>query len=82
MKTEICSTSPSLKTSNPRSPKVINPPPDVTWLTVAELCARWNISVMTIWRLRRKGVLVPMKLGNSVRFRLGDVERIEREAMA
>lgn len=41
---------------------------------------RWQVSGMTLWRLRRAGKLTAYKIGKGVRFSLAEVERIEREA--
>jgi len=45
---------------------------------VPELAERWGISRSAIYRLIYKGLLPFKKLGGSVRFRLEDIERIER----
>lgn len=50
------------------------------FITANGLQDRWQISSMTIWRLRRAGKLTAYKFGKGVRFALADVERIEREA--
>ena len=51
------------------------------FLTAAQLRKRWQVSLMFLWRIRRKGTLNAYKIGNGVRFALADVERIERDAM-
>jgi predicted DNA-binding transcriptional regulator AlpA len=44
------------------------------------LSARWEISVPTLKRREAAGTLPYLKLGRAVRYRLSDIERIEREA--
>ena len=51
------------------------------FLTAAQLRKRWQVSLMFLWRIRRKGTLNAYKIGKGVRFALADVERIERDAM-
>jgi len=44
------------------------------------LAARWELSVPTLKRRELAGTLPYLKLGRAVRYRLSDIERIEREA--
>lgn len=50
------------------------------FITANGLQDRWQVSGMTLWRLRRKGTLTAYKIGKGVRFSLAEVEKIEREA--
>ena len=51
------------------------------FLTTAELCARWKVSVMFVWRLRQQGKLHACKLSRRrVRYALTDIERFEAES--
>ncbi len=60
---------------------VIASPPG--FLTPAELRARWKVSAMFLWRMRRDGKLRPYKFGvRGVRYSLAEVARIEQEAAA
>lgn len=54
------------------------------YLTTKELRARWKVSAMFLWRLRRSGKLHASRLSSSrsVRYSLAEVERIEHEAQA
>jgi hypothetical protein len=59
-----------------------NSPPS-PFLTAAELRARWKVSGMFLWRLRRNGKLTARKFGErGIRFAMEDVLRIESEARA
>ena len=49
-------------------------------LTRRELCDRWRVSHETIKRRERAGILPCLKLGRGVRYRIEDIERIERDA--
>ena len=49
-------------------------------LTRKGLANRWQLSVETLKRRERCGILPFLKLGRGVRYRLVDVERIEAEA--
>ena len=53
-----------------------------TFLTPAELRARWKVSAMFLWRKRRDGKLKAYKIGKGVRFLLADVQQIEAQAAA
>ena len=55
-------------------------PKQTAYLTREELSARWQVSCMTLHRWRNGGRLPFHKLGRGVRFKLEDVERIERES--
>jgi hypothetical protein len=50
------------------------------FFTRNELARRWQVSVETLKRRERAGLLPCLKLGRGVRYRLADVERIEAEA--
>lgn len=56
-----------------------NPP---SFLTPAELAARWKITPMTLRRWRHAGKLKTHHLGRGIRFSMAEIERIEREAIA
>jgi hypothetical protein len=49
-------------------------------LTRFDLCKRWRTSRETLKRRERLGILPCLKLGRQVRYKLSDVEQIEREA--
>lgn len=49
-------------------------------LTRLDLCERWRTSRETLKRRERHGMLPFLKLGRGVRYRLSDVERIEKES--
>lgn len=49
-------------------------------LTTRELAERWRLSPETVLRWKRRGLIPFVVLpGGSIRYRLEDVERIERE---
>ena len=52
----------------------------VRLLTRRGLSDRWQLSVETLKRRERAGVLPFLKLGRGVRYRLSEVERIEDDA--
>ncbi len=54
--------------------------PAVKMLTRRKLSERWDISRETIKRMEKAGTLAFLKLGAGVRYRLADIERIEKEA--
>lgn len=56
--------------------------PQPSFLTPAELAARWKITPITLRRWRKDGKLKASFLGRGVRFAMSEVERIEREAQA
>lgn len=49
-------------------------------LTRRDLAARWVVSLETLKRREKAGLLPCLKLGRGVRYRLEDVERIEAQA--
>jgi hypothetical protein len=51
-----------------------------TMLSRRHLAERWSISRETLKRREKAGILIPLKLGRGVRYRLADIERIEQEA--
>ena len=48
--------------------------------TRKELADRWRVSIETLKRRERAGLLRALKLGKGVRYRLGDIQRLEAEA--
>lgn len=50
------------------------------FFTPAELQARWKVSAMFLWRMRRDGKLKAYKLGAGVRFAVADIVAIEESA--
>jgi len=52
----------------------------VQLVTRRELSGRWKLSVETLKRRERCGVLPFLKLGRGVRYRLADVEQLEAGA--
>jgi len=52
----------------------------VQLVTRRELSDRWKLSVETLKRRERSGLLPCLKLGRGVRYRLSDVERLEADA--
>lgn len=54
--------------------------PSESYLTKNELCDRWKISGMTIWRWCREGKLIPLRLGRGLRFAIADILAVEKAA--
>jgi hypothetical protein len=52
----------------------------VQLVTRRELADRWKLSVETLKRRERSGILPCLKLGRGVRYRLSDVEHLEVDA--
>jgi hypothetical protein len=52
----------------------------VQFVTRRELSDRWKLSVETLKRRERSGLLPCLKLGRGVRYRLSVVERLEADA--
>jgi len=52
----------------------------VQLVTRRELSNRWQLSVETLKRRERSGILPALKLGRGVRYRLKDIERLETDA--
>jgi hypothetical protein len=52
----------------------------VRLVTRRELSDRWKLSVETLKRRERSGILPCLKLGRGVRYRLSDVEHLEADA--
>ena len=52
----------------------------VQLVTRKGLSGRWQVSVETLKRRQRAGLLPCLKLGRGVRYRLSDVERLEADA--
>jgi hypothetical protein len=44
------------------------------------LSGRWSLSIETLKRREKAGILPFLKLGRGVRYRLTDIERIEQQA--
>ena len=59
---------------------VQTPDKAVRLLTRKGLSDRWQLSIETLKRRERCGVLPFLKLGRGVRYRLADVERLEADA--
>jgi hypothetical protein len=54
---------------------------DDCFLSRAEVMRRWRISIATVKRLERQGILRPIRMSTHViRYRLSDVVRAEDEA--
>jgi hypothetical protein len=49
-------------------------------LTRRDLCHRWSTSRETLKRREKAGVLTTLKLGRAVRYRLSEIEAVERAA--
>lgn len=62
--------------SKPLAPQSL----DAGFLTPTELRARWKVTGMTLWRLRKKGALPSFKLGTRVRYRVSDILKIEEQS--
>jgi hypothetical protein len=52
----------------------------VQLVTRRELADRWKLSIETLKRRERSGILPCLKLGRGVRYRLSDVENLEADA--
>lgn len=50
-----------------------------TFFTSESLCARWGVTVQTLFRWRREGKLRATKLGSGVRYSREEVQRFETE---
>jgi len=49
-------------------------------LTRVELAKRWKVSIQTLKRREKEGILKPLVLGGSVRYEMVDIQEIEKEA--
>jgi hypothetical protein len=49
-------------------------------LSRRHLALRWSTSIETLKRREKAGILIPLKLGRGVRYRIADIERIEQQA--
>jgi len=49
-------------------------------VTRKELADRWRLSLESLKRRERAGFLPFLKLGKGIRYRLGDIQRLEAEA--
>jgi excisionase family DNA binding protein len=69
---------------HPSEPGVPPAPEPSIFLTPQELCLRWKVSIMFLWRMRQNGTLRAHKIGGGrrVRYSLADIERIESESRA
>lgn len=45
-------------------------------LTPEEVAEKLKVDVVTLWRWKKKKLLIPSKLGNMVRYKESDVERL------
>jgi hypothetical protein len=45
-----------------------------------QIAERWSLSTETLKRRERTGILPALKMGRGVRYRITDIERIEKEA--
>lgn len=61
-------------------PNITMKNPIQTMLSRRCLSGRWHLSVETLKRREKEGVLPFLKLGRGVRYRLTDIERIEQQA--
>jgi len=43
--------------------------------TIKDVCIYFKISRVTLWKLIKSGILVPIKIGKSKRFRKEDIEK-------
>ena len=59
-------------------PKIDDKQPHRTSLTSDEVMERLNISRSTLDRKRKMGILMPVKIGKLNRYRIEDVEQLER----
>ena len=50
------------------------------WTTRAKLAKRWWVSIETVKRREKSGILRAYKFGRVTRYRLSDVEQIEKDA--
>jgi predicted site-specific integrase-resolvase len=50
-------------------------------VTRRELASRWSVSLETLKRRERAGILPFLKLGHGVRYRFEDIEKIEAAAL-
>lgn len=48
-------------------------------LTPEEVADKLKVDVVTLWRWKKKKLLIPSKLGNMVRYKQSDVERFIEE---
>jgi len=60
-----------MSTTNPTQPIM---------LSRRHLALRWSTSIETLKRREKAGILIPLKLGRGVRYRIADIERIEQQA--
>ena len=47
-----------------------------SYLTQKEAAEKLNVSENTLWRWKKTGYLTPVKVGNSVYYRLSDIEKL------
>ena len=51
---------------------------DPIWITQQQLAARWDVSTMFLWRLRKDKKITAYRIGKrAVRYRLSDVVAVE-----
>lgn len=49
------------------------------YLTQKEAAEKLNVSENTLWRWNKTGYLTPVKVGNSVYYRLSDIENLYKQ---
>jgi len=49
------------------------------YLTPPELAEKLNISLVTLWHYDKKGITRPVRIGNTKRYRLSDLEKFLQE---
>lgn len=53
-----------------------NAPKEETYITAKEAAKLLNVTLSTLWRWDNEKYLVKIKIGNKMRYRLSDVERL------
>ena len=65
----------AMQTSTTNSP--------AAFLTPTELCQRWHLSTMTLWRMRRDQKLRSYRVGHrGVRFAVEDILKLESQSVS
>ena len=49
-----------------------------TYLTAEETAKRLGVDRSTLWRWNKEGYLLAIKIGSKVRYKLSDVERLQK----
>lgn len=52
------------------------------FLTAGELCDRWKVSHMFLWRLRRDKKIKAHRIGQRIRFSLEEIQKFEAAAQS